>query len=204
MESHLSLALCSLEITQNQVKDQSKQIERLTSTYNDQSQQLSDQSKQIDSLMTKDMNQSQKIERLMSSLNDQSQQIASLTSTVQGLEQQIERLKGQDRYQAMQVNKMTNEAKGGTNKKGATNVMVKEGNNMEQGFKPKSINDIEVGMKVLFESTWFAGIFRGTVKYIGPLSVFIGSILICILIFKIRSDRVYNSCSGLITAQDIN
>ena len=67
MESHLNLAVYSLETTQNQVKDQSKQIERLTSIFNDQSQQL----------------------------NDQSQQIDSLTSTVQGLVQQVESLTGQ-------------------------------------------------------------------------------------------------------------
>ena len=40
------------------------------------------------------------------------------------------------------------------------------GNTMKQGFKPKSINDIEVGMKVLF--SWF-GKLRGTVKYVGPV-----------------------------------
>ncbi|PFX14193.1 TNF receptor-associated factor 4 [Stylophora pistillata] len=89
VKSHLNLALCNLEITQKQVRDQSKQIERLASTCDDQSQQL----------------------------NDQSQQIACLTSTVQGLVQQMERLK----------NKTTNEAMGGANKKGATNVKVKEG-----------------------------------------------------------------------------
>ncbi|PFX19419.1 hypothetical protein AWC38_SpisGene16195 [Stylophora pistillata] len=44
MESPLSLALCSLEITQNQVKHPSKRIERLTSTLSEQSQQLNDQS----------------------------------------------------------------------------------------------------------------------------------------------------------------
>ena len=67
MESHLNLAVCSLETTLNQVKDQSKQIERLTSIFNDKSQQL----------------------------NDQSQQIDSLTSTIQGLVQQVESLTGQ-------------------------------------------------------------------------------------------------------------
>ena len=46
MESHLNLVLCSLEITQNQVKDQSKQL-------NDQSQQLNDQSQQIERLVAK-------------------------------------------------------------------------------------------------------------------------------------------------------
>ena len=45
MESHLNLALCGLETTQNQVKDQSKQIERLTS-------KITEQSKQIASLMS--------------------------------------------------------------------------------------------------------------------------------------------------------
>ena len=155
MESHLNLALCSLEVTQNEVKDQSNKIERLTSiftdqsqqiaslmaknveqseqmervmsAYNDQSQQLSDQSRKIDNLRAKDMNQSQKIKRLISSLEDRSQQIASLTSTVQSLAQQIERLKGQDQYQTMQGKETTNEAKGAPNKKRATNVKVEEG-----------------------------------------------------------------------------
>ena len=40
------------------------------------------------------------------------------------------------------------------------------GNTMKQGFKPKSTNDIEVGMKVLFSSF---GKLRGTVKYVGPV-----------------------------------
>ena len=36
-----------------------------------------------------------------------------------------------------------------------------------QGFKPKSINDIKVGMKVLFAGwTWKV---RGTVRYVGPV-----------------------------------
>ena len=38
MESHLNLAVYSLEATQNQVKDQSNQIERLASIFSDQSQ----------------------------------------------------------------------------------------------------------------------------------------------------------------------
>ena len=38
---------------------------------------------------------------------------------------------------------------------------------MKQGFKPKSINDIKVGMKVLFErGKWKV---RGTVRYVGPI-----------------------------------
>ena len=40
------------------------------------------------------------------------------------------------------------------------------GDTMKQGFKPESISDIEVGMKVLF--SWF-GKLRGTVKYVGPV-----------------------------------
>ena len=47
MESHLLLAVCSLETTQNQVTDQSKQIERLKSLFNDQSQKLNDQSQKL-------------------------------------------------------------------------------------------------------------------------------------------------------------
>ena len=102
MESHLNLAVYSLETTQNQVKDQSKQIERLTSIFNDQSQQLNDQSQQ---------------------LNDQSQHIDSLTSTVQGLVQQVESLTGQ----AVLMDKRTNQTIDETNKIGATNDNVKEG-----------------------------------------------------------------------------
>ena len=38
---------------------------------------------------------------------------------------------------------------------------------MKQGFKPKSINDIKVDMKVLFErGKWKV---RGTVRYVGPV-----------------------------------
>ena len=39
---------------------------------------------------------------------------------------------------------------------------------MKQGFMPKSIYDIKVGMKLLFGgATWKA---RGTVRYVGPVS----------------------------------
>ena len=38
---------------------------------------------------------------------------------------------------------------------------------MKQGFKPKSINDIKVGMKVLIDrGIWKV---RGTVRYVGPI-----------------------------------
>ena len=38
---------------------------------------------------------------------------------------------------------------------------------MKQGFQPKSINDIKVGMRVLLGSwTWKA---RGTIRYVGPV-----------------------------------
>ena len=114
MESHLNLALCSLEITQNQVKEQSKQIEQLTSKFKDQSQQLNDQSQQI--------------ERLVAKNTEQSQQIAILTSTVQGLVQQVEPLTSQPRYQAAMVDQTaTKQTKDQTNKIGATNANVKEG-----------------------------------------------------------------------------
>nr|XP_058955350.1 tubulin-specific chaperone E-like [Pocillopora verrucosa] len=54
------------------------------------------------------------------------------------------------------------------NKIEANNDKVEEGDTMKQGFKPKSINDIKVGMKVLFE---FRGKkYRGTVRYVGPVS----------------------------------
>ena len=41
---------------------------------------------------------------------------------------------------------------------------------MQQGFKPESINDIEVGMKVLFRSRRPNTRYRGTVKYVGHVS----------------------------------
>ena len=106
MESHLLLAVCSLETTQNQVKDQSKQIERLTSLFNDQSQQ---------------------IKGLVAKNTEQSQEIASLTSSMQGLVQEVERLTGQDRHQAVLVDKPTNQTKGMTNKIKANIAKVEEG-----------------------------------------------------------------------------
>ena len=148
MESHLNLALCSLEITQNQVKDQSKQIEQLTSKFKDQSQQLNDQSQQIERLVAKNTeqsqqlhnqsqqlndhsqqlnDQSQQIERLVAKNTEQSQQIAILKSTVQGLVQQVEPLTSQPRYQAAMVDQTaTKQTKDQTNKIGATNANVKE------------------------------------------------------------------------------
>ena len=41
---------------------------------------------------------------------------------------------------------------------------------MQQGFKPESINDIEVGMKVLCRDGLSYTRFRGTVKYVGHVS----------------------------------
>ena len=116
MESHLNLALCSLEITQNQVKDQSKQIEQLTSKFKDQSQQLNDQSQQI--------------ERLVAKNTEQSQQIAILTSTGAAgrTSDKVEPLTSQPRYQAAMVDQTaTKQTKDQTNKIGATNANVKEG-----------------------------------------------------------------------------
>ena len=120
MESHLLLAVCSLETTQNQVKDQSKQIERLISLFNDQSQQLNDQLQQLNDqsqLLNNQSqllnNQSQQIKGLVAKNTEQSQQIASLTSSMQDL-QQVERLTGQDRHQAVLVDKPTNQTKGMT------------------------------------------------------------------------------------------
>lgn len=46
---------------------------------------------------------------------------------------------------------------------------------MQQGFKPESINDIEVGMKVLLRDPWLAGRLRGTVKYVGTIPVLFGN-----------------------------
>ena len=127
-ESHLNLALCSLEITQNQVKEQSKQIEQLTSKFKDQSQQLHNQSQQLNDHSQQLNDQSQQIERLVAKNTEQSQQIAILTSTVQGLVQQVEPLTSQPRYQAAMVDQTaTKQTKDQTNKIGATNAYVKEG-----------------------------------------------------------------------------
>ena len=41
---------------------------------------------------------------------------------------------------------------------------------MKQGFKPESINDIKVGMKVSFAHWGWE--FRGTVRYVGSVSTF--------------------------------
>ena len=41
------------------------------------------------------------------------------------------------------------------------------GDTMKQGFKPESINDIKVGMRVLLRS--WTGKVRGTVRYVGPV-----------------------------------
>ena len=56
MESHLNLALCRLETTQNQVKDQSQQIERLVA-------KITEQSKQIASLTSTVQGPVQQVER---------------------------------------------------------------------------------------------------------------------------------------------
>ena len=40
---------------------------------------------------------------------------------------------------------------------------------MKQGFKPESINDIKVGMKVLLNTYWIFEA-RGTVRYVGSVS----------------------------------
>ena len=145
MESHLNLALCSLEITQNQVKEQSKQIEQLTSKFkdqsqqlnnqsqqlNDQSQQLNDQSQQIERLVAKNTEQSQQLHNQSQQLNDQSQQIERLVAKNTEQSQQIailEPLRSQPQYQAAMVDPTaTKQTKDQTNKIGATNAYVKEG-----------------------------------------------------------------------------
>lgn len=45
---------------------------------------------------------------------------------------------------------------------------------MKDGFEPESINDIEVGVRILFKDPWFTGRFLGTVKYVGPIPDRIG------------------------------
>ena len=75
MERHLNLAVRSLETTQNQVKDQAKQIERLTFTFIGQSQQLSDQSQQIERLMARNIEQSLQINSLMAKDMNRSQKL---------------------------------------------------------------------------------------------------------------------------------
>ena len=131
MESHLNLALCSLEITQNQVKEQSKQIEQLTSKFKDQSQQLNDQSQQIERLVAKNTEQSQQLHNQSQQLNDQSQQIERLVAKNTEQSQQIailEPLRSQPQYQAAMVDPTaTKQTKDQTNKIGATNAYVKEG-----------------------------------------------------------------------------
>ncbi|XP_066025814.1 TNF receptor-associated factor 4-like [Pocillopora verrucosa] len=171
MESHLNLALCSLEITQNQVKEQSKQIERLVAKNTEQSQQ-------IERLVAKNTEQSQQLHNQSQQLNDQSQQIERLVAKNTEQSQQIailEPLRSQPQYQAAMVDPTaTKQTKDQTNKIGATNAYVKEGDTMKQGFKPKSIHYIEVGMKVLFYQRLVRKL-RGTVKYVGPgLTNFIG------------------------------
>nr|XP_058965254.1 TNF receptor-associated factor 5-like [Pocillopora verrucosa] len=98
MESHLLLAVCSLETTQNQVKDQSKQIERLISLFNDQSQQLNDQSQQLN-------NQSQQLNDQLQQLNNQSQQ---LNNQSQQLNDQLKQLNDQ----SQQLNNQSQQIKG--------------------------------------------------------------------------------------------
>ena len=141
MESHLLLAVCSLETTQNQVTDQSKQIERLKSLFNDQSQKLNDQSQklndqsqqlnnqsqQLNDQLQQLNNQSQQLNDQSQQLNNQSQEIASLKSSMEGLVQQVERLTGQDRHQAVLVDKPTNQTKGMKNTMEANNDKVEEG-----------------------------------------------------------------------------
>ena len=98
IESHLNLALRSLEATQHQVhelvavvKDQSQHIER-------QSQQIERQSQQIDRIISKNKEQSQQIqrqsghiERLMSKDKKQSEKMKRSISTVQDQSTQRER-----------------------------------------------------------------------------------------------------------------
>ena len=124
MESHLNLALCSLEITQNQVKEQSKQIERLVAKNTEQSQQ-------IERLVAKNTEQSQQLHNQSQQLNDQSQQIERLVAKNTEQSQQIailEPLRSQPQYQAAMVDQTaTKQTKDQTNKIGATNAYVKEG-----------------------------------------------------------------------------
>ena len=124
MESHLNLALCSLEITQNQVKDQSKQIEQLTSIFKDQqlinqSQQLNDQSQQIERLVAKNTEQSQQIERLVAKnteqsqqLHNQSQQLNDHSQQLNDQSQQIERLVAKNTEQSQQIAILTSTVQG--------------------------------------------------------------------------------------------
>ena len=57
MESHLNLAVCSLETTQNQVKDQSQKIERSVAKNIEQSQQITSLTSTVQGLV-------QQVERL--------------------------------------------------------------------------------------------------------------------------------------------
>ena len=83
MESHLLLAVCSLETTQNQVKDQSKQIERLTSLFNDQSQEITSLTSSMQGLV-------QKVERLTDQDRHQAVLVDKPTNQTKGMTNKIE------------------------------------------------------------------------------------------------------------------
>ena len=95
-QSHLNLALCSLETTQNLVKDQSKQIEQLTSIFKDQLQQLNDPSQKLNNQSQQLNDPSQKLNNQSQQLNDQSQQIERLVAKNTEQSQQIARLMPKD------------------------------------------------------------------------------------------------------------
>ena len=119
MESHLLLAVCSLETTQNQVKDQSKQIERLISLFNDQSQQLNDQSQQLNnqSQQLNDQsqqlnNQSQQLNNQSQQLNDQLQQLNDQSQQLNNQSQQIKGLVAKNTEQSQQIASLTSSMQG--------------------------------------------------------------------------------------------
>ena len=118
-QSHLNLALYSLETTQNLVKDQSKQIEQLTSTFKDQLQQLSDQSQQLNDQLQQLNDQSQQlndqsrqIERLVAKNTEQSQQIARLMAKDMNYSQKNERLMSSLNDQSQQIASLTSTVQG--------------------------------------------------------------------------------------------
>ena len=119
MESHLLLAVCSLETTQNQVKDQSKQIERLISLFNDQSQQLNDQSQQLNnqSQQLNDQlhqlnNQSQQLNNQSQQLNDQLQQLNDQSQQLNNQSQQIKGLVAKNTEQSQEIASLTSSMQG--------------------------------------------------------------------------------------------
>ena len=115
IESHLYLALCRLEATQHQVheftsvvKDQAKQIERLSQQIKQQSQQIERQSGQIEKLMSSnDKEQSQQIERPSRQIERQPGQIERQSRQIELQSRQIELQSQQIELQSQQIERQS-------------------------------------------------------------------------------------------------